>query len=1262
MFLTSLWKSGVRPLGAVRRGTSRKRPQARRLRCEALEAREMLNGNSLLETLSNPTPAASDQFGYSVGVSGNTVVVGTPYDDTGATNAGSAYVFDAATGNLLHTLSKPTPAASDRFGNMVAVSGNTVVVGTPYDDTGATDAGSAYVFDAATGNLLRTLNNPTPAAGDQFGYSVAVSGSTVVLGTPYDDTGATDSGSAYIFDAATGNLLHTLDNPTPAANDVFGYSVAVSGSTVVVGASLDDTGAANAGSAYVFDAATGNLLRTLSNPTPAAGDQFGQSVAVSGSTVVVGASEDDTGATSAGSAYIFDTATGNLLHTLNNPSPATTDCFGNSVAVSGGTVVVGAHLDDTGATDSGSAYVFDGATGNLLHTLDNPTPAASDRFGLAVAVSGSTVVVGASLDDTGATNAGSAYVFDAAVDDLPWAAGLSPTDDATGAALNANLVIMFSESIQKLTGSVVIRSAIDDSVVETIDVSSPRVTVSGSTATIDRSATLAYGTGYYVEVTSGAFEDLTGNDFAGISGATAWNFITGWPLDSIPALNSNPGAPASLYLDFNGHFQPVWSSYTNIVTPVYDVDGDETTFSDAELANIQAVWEMVAEDYAPFDINVTTVEPSVLAPGVPSDSANKVAMRVAIGAEVGDWAAGCGIAQYNSFTNSLPNVVYVFTPMTLLAIGQIASHEAGHSFGLYHQDPGGVPIGRYIMSSGTLAFNQCTWATGTNTSGVFQDDMAVLANSTNGFGYRSDDHGDTIGIATPLAQVGNTWSGAGIVGTNADVDVLSFSVTTEHTYRIAVTGNPVAPNLDIVLELRNAAGQVIACANPPNNPQNTQNAEIVKNLAPGDYYLSVMSTGIYGRIGQYTVSIDDAPCAGISATTTSRTVITGEDGRQTSFAVELQTQPTADVTVAISSGDTTEGTVSTSSLTFTPANWNVPQTITVTGVDDTVTDGDVVYTVVLAASSSDPAYNALSPTQATMTNIDNDTKFYVVNDASQNQTYEYNATGGPVESSSLTSGNTAPRGVATTIAGDKVWVVDANRKVYVYNNASGGLLGSWTAGSLPSSATVEDITVWGNDVWIVDAKSDKVYRYSGAASRLSGSQNATSSFSLNSGNTSPKGMVTDGTYLWVVNDSTTDKVFKYTLSGQLVGSWQCSGTFTPTGITINPADVSDIWIVDSSARIVWRYAAAAGRTSGSQGATVAFALAAGNTNPQGIADPPAPAVSRPSERRATASLRPEAAAVDYLMWDLACQSSGREPSTKADHDLLLATYDPMMWL
>jgi hypothetical protein len=222
-------------------------------------------------------------------------------------------------------------------------------------------------------------------------------------------------------------------------------------------------------------------------------------------------------------------------------------------------------------------------------------------------------------------------------------------------------------------------------------------------------------------------------------------------------------------------------------------------------------------------------------------------------------------------------------------------------------------------------------------------------------------------------------------------------------------------------------------------------------------------------------------------------------------------------------------------------------------------------------------------------------------------TYEYNANGGQVESYSLNSGNSAPRGAASTIAGDKTWVVDANKRIYVYNN-SGVMLGSWTAGSLASNATIEGITTNGTDVWLVDTRQDRVYRYANAASRLSGSQNAISNFALNSGNTSPKDLVTDGASLWVVNDSTTDRVFKYSMTGALVGSWTIdSANKSPTGLTIDPSGASQsIWIVDNGTDRVYEYTNSRSRNSGSQSASLSFALAAGNTNPQGIADPPAP--------------------------------------------------------
>ena len=168
---------------------------------------------------------------------------------------------------------------------------------------------------------------------------------------------------------------------------------------------------------------------------------------------------------------------------------------------------------------------------------------------------------------------------------------------------------------------------------------------------------------------------------------------------------------------------------------------------------------------------------------------------------------------------------------------------------------------------------------------------------------------------------------------------------------------------------------------------------------------------------------------------------------------------------------------------------------------------------------------------------------------------------------------------------------------------------------MASNATPEGIATDGTDIWIVDSKSDKVFRYAGAAGRISGSQTAAGSFSLNSANSNPKDIVTDGGSLWVVDDAAkTDKVFKYSIDGAYVGSWTIdSANKAPTGVAIDPANVGDIWIADSGTDRVYKYTAAAGRNSGSQTAAVNFALAAGNSNAQGLVVPGRPWAETPYE-------------------------------------------------
>jgi hypothetical protein len=322
------------------------------------------------------------------------------------------------------------------------------------------------------------------------------------------------------------------------------------------------------------------------------------------------------------------------------------------------------------------------------------------------------------------------------------------------------------------------------------------------------------------------------------------------------------------------------------------------------------------------------------------------------------------------------------------------------------------------------------------------------------------------------------------------------------------------------------------------------------------------------------------------------------------FTVSLASPSAATTTVNYATADGTalagrDYVATSGTLTFAPGETS--KTILVPTLDDGVADPTKYFTVNL----SNPTGGVITSGQGIGTILD-DTKFYVVDGSASDSTYQYTVSGGALGSNALASGDTAPRGIATTAAGTTTWVVDANKNVYVYSTG-GTLLGSWSAGGLPSSANVTGIATNGTNIWLVDSYSDKVYKYTGAASRLSGSQNAASSFSLasgKSGDPNPQDIVTDGTSFWVV-DGTSHKVFKYSLTGSLLGSWTIDPANShPTGITFNPSNPSDIWIVDNGTDKVYQYIGAASRTSGSQSAGATFALAAGNTNPQGIADPP----------------------------------------------------------
>ena len=367
---------------------------------------------------------------------------------------------------LLHTLKTSTLTGAgggddDKFGNAVAVDGDTAVVGAHQDDANGVDAGAAYVFTRVAGawdKRVKLTASDGEAYGN-FGISVAVSGDTIVIGASGDDDNGADSGSAYVFVKPSGGWANGTEAAKLTASDGeefdgFGISVAVDDDTVLVGAYQDDgDDSEDSGSAYVFVKPTngngwanGTETTKLTASDAADDDNFGISVALDGDTAVIGARwDDDDNGIDSGSAYVFvkptngnGWANGTETTKLTNPDDedGAGDSFGISVAVDGDTVVVGAYLDDRDdnetVIDAGSAYVFSKPTGEggwgawddlpqtheeeeskdgLTAKLVASDGEAEDWFGYSVAVDGATVVVGAFGDDDNGSNSGSAYVF-----------------------------------------------------------------------------------------------------------------------------------------------------------------------------------------------------------------------------------------------------------------------------------------------------------------------------------------------------------------------------------------------------------------------------------------------------------------------------------------------------------------------------------------------------------------------------------------------------------------------------------------------------------------------------------------------------------------------------------------------------------------------------------------------------------------------------------------------------------------------------------
>jgi hypothetical protein len=324
---------------------------------------------------------ASAFFGSSLAVSGEILVVGAYYDHKN----GSAYVFekDSSSGNWGETakLRAIDGAPYEYFGSSVGVYGNTIVVGAYNDGDNGYNSGCAYVFEKSldTGNWTQVskLIASDGSSHDWFGYRVAVFGNRIVVGSPFQNEGGYGSGSVYVFEFnATGSMWEERAKLTASdagAYHFFGSSVAISKDVILAGAPRYNHAVGSSywsnfvGHAYTFNwdtsARTWEETANLVASDARLGDNFGYSVAIDEDLVIVGARNDDGIVTRTGAAYVFakneTSATWEEQVKLFANDGSDNDWFGRSVGIYQDVVVVGSPLSDPVNYDNGAVYIYD---------------------------------------------------------------------------------------------------------------------------------------------------------------------------------------------------------------------------------------------------------------------------------------------------------------------------------------------------------------------------------------------------------------------------------------------------------------------------------------------------------------------------------------------------------------------------------------------------------------------------------------------------------------------------------------------------------------------------------------------------------------------------------------------------------------------------------------------------------------------------------------------------------------------------------------
>ncbi len=362
----------------------------------------------------------SDQFGFAIDVSGDTAVVGVPLDNNiGGSDAGAVFVFRWTGIKWIQEAKLITndAVANDQLGFSVAIEGDTIAVGAPFDSDVCCGTGSIYIFQrtGVTWTQITKFTASGIGSQDNLGRSLAMDGDTIVAGALFDDE-PSNSGAIYVFrgSGASWTQEQKLKASDAATSDEFGLNLDISGDTIVAGAHLHDDIPNDSGAAYVFtrSGTTWSQEQKLTPNDATAGDQFGRSVGISGNTIVAGAHRN---LALRGAAYAFTrsgtTWTQEQKLTSSDSSPNRE--FGSYVAIEGNIAIIAANMDDSGASNSGAAYSFSrsGTTWTQEEKLKAIHPISSDQFGTMLAMEGETLLVGMPFDDDAGNSSGSVFAF-----------------------------------------------------------------------------------------------------------------------------------------------------------------------------------------------------------------------------------------------------------------------------------------------------------------------------------------------------------------------------------------------------------------------------------------------------------------------------------------------------------------------------------------------------------------------------------------------------------------------------------------------------------------------------------------------------------------------------------------------------------------------------------------------------------------------------------------------------------------------------------